>query len=101
MNGHQQNGPVPHFSRQAIDVRSAVFRGIWIGKACSFLWPPRRADFTPFDFLFVGCVKNCVCIVMSHDKIQDPNHFRARIRREAAEQVTVEMLQHVWQEVEC
>jgi hypothetical protein len=51
-------------------------------------WPPRSPDLTPLDFFFLAYVKNCVFI----DKIRDQDHLKARIR-EAAEQVTRDMLQ--------
>jgi hypothetical protein len=47
------------------------------------------------DFLFWGYVKNYVYM----DKIRDLNHLKARIR-EAAEQVTRDMLKRARQEVE-
>jgi hypothetical protein len=78
-----------------MEVLRATFSGRWIGTGGSILWSPRGLNLTPIDFLFCDHVRNCVYM----DKIRDPNHLKAKIR-EVAEQVTGDMLQRLWKEVE-
>jgi hypothetical protein len=92
---HQQDGDQPHFSRHFTEVLSATFPGRWLGKGGSLLWPPRGPVSTPLDSSFRGYVNNYVYM----DKIRDLNRLEARIG-EAAEQITRNMLQGVWQGVE-
>jgi hypothetical protein len=93
MNGHQQYGAPPHFSRYTsiMEILTGTFPGRWIGKGESGLWPPRSPDLTPLDFSVWGCVKNYFYV----HKIWDLNNLNAGIR-EAAEQVARDMLQCVW-----
>jgi hypothetical protein len=91
----QPCGALPRFRRHVMEVLTATFPGRWIGRGGSIPWPPRSPDLTPPDFFFWGYVKN----YMYMDKIQDLNHFKARIP-EAVEQVTRDTLQCAWQEVE-
>jgi hypothetical protein len=77
-----------------MEVVSAAFRRRWIGKGGLILWPRGSPDLTPIDFFFWGCVKNYVYM----DIIRDLNRLKARTR-EAAQQVTRDVLQRVWQDI--
>jgi hypothetical protein len=87
----QQDGPLPHFSRRVMGVPNAEFRGRWIGRDDTILWPSRSLDFKPTEFFFWGYVQNYVYM----DKIQNLSPLKSETR-EAAEQATRDMLQRAW-----
>jgi hypothetical protein len=91
----QQDGAPPDFWQNIMDALSATYPGRRIGGSGYALRPHNRPGLVPPDFFPWSCVKNYVYV----GKIGDLVHLKARIW-EAAEQVTRDTLQRVWQEVQ-
>ncbi len=75
--------------------------GRWIGSASDndnvlLKWPPRSPDLTPCDFFLWGYVKGLVYIPPLPTSLEE---LKQRIT-EALENVTQDMLQRVWQELD-
>ena len=60
-------------------------------------WPPRSPDATLYDFFLWGYVKDQVCIPPLPASIPE---LKVRIRT-AIETITADVLQKVWNELDC
>ena len=60
-------------------------------------WPPRSPDATPCDFFLWGYVKDQVYVPLLPASIPE---LKVRIRT-ATETITADMLQTVWNELDC
>ena len=50
--GFQQDGALPHWSRQVRAYLDATFGGVLIACGCPTAWPARSPDLTLMDFFF-------------------------------------------------
>lgn len=91
-----QDGAPPHYLSDVRDFLNARFPGTWIGRGGPIAWPPRSPDLTPLDFFFWGFIKDTVYVPPLPASLPE---LRARIYA-ATEQVTPDMLQRVWQEID-
>jgi hypothetical protein len=97
MSGHHV---VPQFSimvpfHVSGHILCVAFRGRWIDRVDSILWPPISPDFTPLDFFLLGLCKK-LCLYGQNLGLES---LEARIG-EATELVTGDMVHFMCQEME-
>jgi len=90
-----QDGAPPHFSCFVTDVLNERFPDACIGRGGPILWPPRNPDLSPLDFFLWVYIKN----IAYAKKIRNIQHLQERITS-AIENVTRDMIQKPWQEIE-
>ena len=91
----KQDRAPPHWGLAVRDALDETFPERWIGRDGPILWPPRSPDLTPLDFFLWSYVKDIVYKTV----VPNIDVLKTRIE-DAIANVTVEMLQNVWREVE-
>jgi hypothetical protein len=97
----QQDGATHHFQLEVHHHLNNILPQSWIVHTSNedttlIPWPPRSPDLTPCDFFFWGYVKDKVYV---SPLPRDLPELRQRIMA-AADTIDVDMLQHVWQELD-
>ena len=87
----QQDGTLPHWSREVCQFLNETLPNSWIGRQgvddlALFSWPPWSPDLTPCDFFLWGFIKDTVYVPSLPQNLELENRIRT---------VTVSMLSRV------